>query len=112
MFLLKCRSMSLNQRWNALDSPDMICMLISKPPGEIMEKYNRKVLNIRRCQVRQSTLNYMTNFKEKETMLINDPLFSHEALADYHIKLERPARQKGHQMIPVLVARFVMDGMT
>ena len=54
----------------------------------------------------------MTNVKEKETMFINDPLFSHEALADYHIKLERPAIQKGHQMIPVLVARFVMDGMT
>ena len=48
-FLLKCRSMSFNQRWNARDSPDIICMLMSKLPEGIMERWNRKVLNIRRC---------------------------------------------------------------
>ena len=79
-FLLKCRSMSFNQRWNVLDSPDILCMLISKLPGGIMERWNRKVSNIRRCQVREPTLDYMTDLIE--------------ALADYHTKLERPVRQK------------------
>ena len=88
-FLLKCRSMSFNQRWNALDSPDILCMLISKLPGGIMERWNRKVLNIRRCQVREPTLDDMTYFIEEEIVLMNDPLFSHEVLADYHTKLER-----------------------
>ena len=59
-----------------------------------MERWNRKVLNIRRCQVREPTLNDMTDFMEEETILLNDPLFSCEALADYHTKLEHPVRQK------------------
>ena len=86
--------MSFNQRGNALDSPDILCMLISKLPGGIMERWNRKVLNIRRCQVREPTLNDMTDFIEEETILMNDPLFSREVLADYHTKLEHPVRQK------------------
>ena len=36
----------------------------------------------------------MADFIEEETMLMNDPLFSREALADYHIKLERAVRQR------------------
>ena len=36
----------------------------------------------------------MIDFIEEETILINDPVFSREVLADYHIRLERPARQK------------------
>ena len=38
-----------------------------------------------RCQVREPTLD-MKDFTE-ETILMNDPLFSHEVLADYHTKL-------------------------
>ena len=59
-----------------------------------MEKWNRKVVNIRRCQVRERTLNDMTGFIEEETILMNDPLFSREALADYHTKLEYLVRKK------------------
>ena len=76
-----------------MDSPDILCMLISKLPEEIMERSNRKGLNIRRCQVREPTLNDMTDFIEEETILMNDPLFSCEGLADYHTKLEHPVRQ-------------------
>ena len=81
-----------------MDSPDVFCMLISKLLGGIMERQNRKVLNIRRCQVREPTLDDMTDFIEEETILMNDPLFSCEALADYHIKLEQPARQSKQKM--------------
>ena len=86
--------MSFNMRWNALDSRNILCMLISKLPGGIIERWNRKVLNIRRRQVREPTLDDTIDFIEEETILINDPLFSREALANYHIKLERPAREK------------------
>ena len=58
-----------------------------------MERWNRKVLNIRRCQVREPTLDDMTDFIEEETILLNDPLLSREVLLDYHIKLKRQARQ-------------------
>ena len=86
--------MSFNLRWNVLDSPNILCMLISKLPGGIIERWNRKVLNIRRRQVREPTLDDTIDFIEEETILMNDPLFSREALANYHIKLEQPAREK------------------
>ena len=71
----------------------------------------------------------MADFIEEETILMNDPLFSREALADYRTKLEHPVRQnrmknytikaedenkmwEGHQRITVLNARYAMDGMT
>ena len=36
----------------------------------------------------------MTDFIEEEIILMNDPLFSREALADYPTKLEHPVRQR------------------
>ena len=66
-----------------LDSPDILCMLMSKLPSGIMERWNRKVQNIRRYQVREPTLDDMTDFIEEDTILMNDPSFSREALADY-----------------------------
>ena len=65
----------------------------SKLLGGIMKRWNRKVLNIR-CQDRKPTSDDMIDFIEEETILINDSLFSHEVLADYHTKLECPVRQK------------------
>ena len=59
-----------------------------------MESWNTKFLNIRRCQVKEPTFDDMTDFIEEETVLMNDPLFSRVALADYHTKLERPFRKK------------------
>ena len=69
-----------------MDSTDILCMLIFKLRGRIMKRWNRKVLNIRRCQIREPTLNDVTDFIEEVTILMKDPLFSPEALADYHIK--------------------------
>ena len=52
-------------------------------PGGIIERWNRKVLTIRRCQVREPTLDDMTDFIEEETILMKENKFSREALADY-----------------------------
>ena len=49
---------------------------------------------MRRCQVSKPTLDDMTDFIVEETILMNDPLFSHESLADYQTKLEQPVKQK------------------
>ena len=48
-----------------------------------MLRWNRKVLNIGRCQVREPTLDDMTDFIEEETILMKENKFSREALADY-----------------------------
>ena len=51
-FLLKCESVSESQDWNALDTPDVLCMLISKLPGGLMDRQKRTVQTIRRKQIR------------------------------------------------------------
>ena len=56
-FLLKCK-VSASQRWNALDTPDMFCIMESKLPRGIMERWNRSVLKIRRHQHREPNLNH------------------------------------------------------
>ena len=40
----------------------------------------------------------MTDFIEEKTILMNDPLFSWEALADYHTKLECPVTKADEKL--------------
>ena len=74
----------------------MICMLISKLPGGLMDRWNRKVQNIRRSQLREPTLQDLIKFVEEETILMNDPLFSREAISEYVQKTDKmhPRRQR------------------
>ena len=41
-FLLKCQSIIGGNKWNALDSPDSICMLLTKLPGQLRDRWNRE----------------------------------------------------------------------
>ena len=77
-----------------MDSANIISILISKLLGGIMETWNRNVLNIRRSEAREPILHDMTDFIEERTILMNDPLFSREALAYYHTKLEQSLQEK------------------
>ena len=67
--------MATNQRWNASDTSDILCMLKSKLPSDIMERWNRGVLKIRRQQDREPNLEDFTKYVENEAILMNDPLF-------------------------------------
>ena len=51
-FLLKCESITLAREWNPLDTPDVICMLLSKLPGVARDKWVRVVTNVRRKKVK------------------------------------------------------------
>ena len=51
-FLLKCESVSENQDWNALDTPEMLCILVSKLSGGLMDRWYRTAQAIRRKQIR------------------------------------------------------------
>ena len=93
-FLLKCESVSDNQHWNALDTPEILCMLISKLPGVLMDRWNRKVQNIRRRESREPDLIDFVQFVEEETLLMNDPLFSREALCEYAGQKEKEGKAK------------------
>ena len=71
-FLLKYDSIPQAKEWNPLDTPDVICMLLSKLPGVISNKWVRVVMNVRRKKG-----------KQEETDLVNDPLFLKSAIYQY-----------------------------
>ena len=92
-FLLKCRSVSASHRCNALDTPDMLCIMVSKVPGRIMERWNRSVLKIRKQQHQEPNSKNITEFAEDKTIVMNDPLIPHEALREFNTKPEQRSRQ-------------------
>ena len=61
-FLIKCESIGHLQSCNVFNTPDIICMLLSKLPGNARDKWSRKVLTIRQNQRRESEL---SDFKHK-----------------------------------------------
>ena len=81
-FLLRCKSVATNQRWNALDNLDILCMLPSELPSGIMERWNREVLKIRRQQHQEPNLKDLTKYVEGEAILMSDPPFSQKALSE------------------------------
>ena len=97
-FLLKCESVSESQDWNALDTPEMLCMLISKVPGQLMDRWNRTVQAIRRKQRREPDQQDLIQFVEEETTIMNDPLFSREALHEYTKGPEKQNQRRLRQM--------------
>ena len=58
-------------------------MLTSKLPGRLIDRWNRTVQAIRRKQTREPDLQDLIQFVEEETTLMNDLLFSREALHEY-----------------------------
>ena len=63
-----------------MDTPEMLCMLIAKLPGGLMDRWNRKVQAIRKSHLREPDLQDLVMFVEEETVLMNNSLFSIEAL--------------------------------
>ena len=74
-FLLKCESISDSQQWNARDTPEMLCMLIAKLPGGLMNRWNRKVQAIRKKHLGEPDLQDLIKFIEEETILVNNVIF-------------------------------------
>ena len=54
--MLKCRSVAANQRRNTWNPPDILCMIASKLPGGLTERWNREVSKIRRQHRREPDL--------------------------------------------------------
>ena len=79
-FLIKCQSLQYSNNQNPLDTPDVICMILSKVPGFLQDRWNRHVHKIKKTQTREPGLPDLTNFIEGQMNLVNDPLFSREAV--------------------------------
>ena len=72
-FLRKRESITQSAQWNQLNTPDVICMLLAKLPGHIREKWTRRVLSIRRGQMREPGLVDFIELVKDETLHVDDP---------------------------------------
>ena len=97
-FLLKCESISDSQQWNARDTPEMLCMLIAKLPGGLMNRWNRKVQAIRKKHLGEPDLQDLIKFIEEETILVNNLLFSRQALHEYTKHPEKSTHVKARKL--------------
>jgi len=68
--------------WNTLDSPENLCSIVTKLPGNCRDRWNRKVLFLRKEKLREPHLDDLITFVNEEHNLASDPLFSREALEE------------------------------
>ena len=108
-FLIKCQSIMNGNNWNIMDSPETICMLLSKLPGHMRDRWNRELYTIRTRFDKGPALPDLISFVDKETILVNDPLFSKEAVDQCmkqkdrnKEKLDRNSRRRGVKNYSVL----------
>ena len=77
-FLVRCQNVTGRDNWNFLINPDLICLLLSKLPGVLLDKWNRRVFNMTRNSTMEPSLSDLILFIDEETTLLNDPLFSRD----------------------------------
>ena len=75
-FPIKCNIACSNNICNTLDSPDTICLLLTKLPGYIRERWNRCVLQLRKREFREPSMADLLSMFDEECTLVNDPVFS------------------------------------
>ena len=93
-FLIKCQSFQYSYNQNPLDTPYVICMILSKILGFLQDRSNRHAHKIRKNQAREPGLLDLTNLIEDKMNLVNDPLFSREAVGQYEDKPLKPHKSK------------------
>ena len=67
------------QTWNVFDTFEIMCMLLSKLPGGIREKWSKRVLLIRRKKGKELELADFIDFVNDENLIVIDTVFSKEA---------------------------------
>ena len=77
---MKLENIGHLQSWNVLDTPDIMCMLLSKLPGSARDKWSRNVLTIRRRHKREQDLTDFIHFANDKALIVTDPMFSKEAV--------------------------------
>ena len=78
-FVLQCETSKITN-WNSLETPETLCVLASKLPGSLRDRWNRTVQGIRKSFGREPCLSDFSGFVKEETILVNDPIFSREAV--------------------------------
>ena len=92
-FLLKSQSVTSTQTWNALDSPDTPCLMIAKFPRHIRDGWNQQALAIRKRRSREPSLANLIAFVKEETLLVDDPLFSNNAVEQHLYRTDKSSKR-------------------
>ena len=82
-FVLRCETFSKSIAWNALETLETLCILVSKLPGSLRDRWNRRIQVVRRSFGREPCLSDFASFVHEETTLVNDPIFSKDAVLEY-----------------------------
>ena len=78
-FLVKFQSNMKCYQSTNYDSLDLLQIVLRKLPTYVQTKWNRHALALRRSG-QEPKLQHLIQYVEDETILINDPMFSHDAL--------------------------------
>ena len=81
-FIISCGTSKITN-WNSLETPETLCVLVSKLPGGLKDRWNRTVQGTTRSYGRGPCLSDFSRFVKEETILVNDPIFSREAVQEY-----------------------------
>ena len=93
--VLKCETFSKIKNWNSLEKPETLCVLVSKLLGDLRDIWNRTVQGIKRSYGREPCLSGFSGFVKEETILVNDSIFSREAVQEYITHSEKtPGKHK------------------
>ena len=82
-----------------MDTPGVICIILSRVPGLLQDRWNRNVHKIRKNQTREPGLVDLTNFVEDEINVVSDPLFSREAVRQYEDNYSNLINQRKYRVM-------------
>ena len=101
-FLVKCGNITKSREWNPLDTPDVICMLLSKLHEKIRHKWVRAVMDVRTKEHREGTLGDFIKLIHEEKMLVNHPCFLKRLLISILIRNQANKVIPRKESIPLL----------
>ena len=87
-----------------IDTPETISTLVSKLPPTLVDRWNRKVMFFRHEKHEEPKLAAFIEFVERETILVNDPLYSREAILQ-SISMDRPPGKTVHKHLKALALK-------
>ena len=92
-FVIKCQTIEADGYYNPLDTPEIIPMVLLKLTLHLQDIWSRKTLQLRRKYSKEIQLIDLTNFVEDEMTLVNDPLYSGDAVSQYVERAPRHSKK-------------------
>ena len=109
-FLIQCESITQSAKWNQLDAPGAIYMLLAKLPGDTRDKWVRHVLCIQKRQLRDPELEDFIHSVEDDTLLVDDLLLSKSEIDQYCEKSSKDLQNPKHKRKKLKTYLTMADG--